>query len=327
MYKYLKEEPYYSDLYDLLTIKECLRIRENKNQKDLEDKKIKSFLFVLNLQLYVIKGERYRNKRETIQKWMEADKRCDEKLVNTQEPKNIYCPNCSEVMKVISKDLYNFSIDSSCVLFLFECPKCGKRRGVFENGNEYVSKGVKLSKSEIKKWDKEDAERKDRAKSEQELLKIYRTEFCLSDVEGQEYILDSNLLKEFAEYSKEKDQKEADPDYQEAMKLNKLTIVELENLLKKVLEKEKYINLIFDKPIIDKHVIVPLTVQEADSSRKEYDSVHKLQRLFKKTLKETNWRLMSEGVDYRLGYLFCRLKGYEREHDLVEIVKLKKFKN
>ncbi len=30
---------------------------------------------------------------------------------------------------------------------------------------------------------------------------------------------------------------------------------------------------------------------------------------------------MSDGIDYRLGYLSGRLKGYENEEDLMEIMK------
>ncbi len=72
-----------------------------------------------------------------------------------------------------------------------------------------------------------------------------------------------------------------------------------------------------------KYVIVPFTVQDAKSDRKEYDSTNTLRKLIKKTLENTNWRLMTEGASYRLGYLHGRLKGYEREEDLVEIVRKK----
>ena len=38
-------------------------------------------------------------------------------------------------------------------------------------------------------------------------------------------------------------------------------------------------------------------------------------------LMSTNWRLMSDGVAYRLGILTGRLRGYEREEDLLKLVK------
>jgi len=43
MFKYLKDDGYYSDLYDLSTIEECLRICEywNKRINDLKDGEVK----------------------------------------------------------------------------------------------------------------------------------------------------------------------------------------------------------------------------------------------------------------------------------------------
>ena len=76
-----------------------------------------------------------------------------------------------------------------------------------------------------------------------------------------------------------------------------------------------------DKPDIDRYVIVPFTVKDAESSRAEADSTRKLHKTIKKTLENTNWRLMSEGVHYRLGYLSGKLKGYEQEEDLLQLVK------
>jgi hypothetical protein len=84
---------------------------------------------------------------------------------------------------------------------------------------------------------------------------------------------------------------------------------------------EKYIQLLFDRPEISKYIIVPFTVQDGDSVRKDYDSERVLKRIIKKVLEGTNWRLMSEGVDYRMGYLSGRLKGYEHENDLLDLIK------
>ena len=326
MFKYLKEEGYYSDLYDLSTIKECLRIREfwDMRMKDLKDDEIRMGRWGLDLQLYFVKGERYKGKRLALQEWMEADRKRDEKLNRTEEPKGIRCMKCKEAMKVIFHDLFDLNCDSLKVLFFFECSECGKRKGVFDDGQEFVSKGGKLSQAEMDEWNKEDVERKDRESGDQKLLEQYRAEFCLSEAEGEEYILSSIRLKELSNFMKETEQKRFDPDYEKAMKLKRLTIVELEKLLTGVLEKGKYIKMTFDKPMIDRHVIVPLTVQDGDTARKKYDSVRVLQRILKKVLDGTNWRLMSEGISYRLGYLSCRLKGFEQEADLIQIVKSRK---
>jgi len=69
-----------------------------------------------------------------------------------------------------------------------------------------------------------------------------------------------------------------------------------------------------------RYVVVPFTVQEADNDRGEYDSKNSLGKLIKKTLEKTNWRLMSEGISYRVGYLSGRLRCYENETDLMKIV-------
>ena len=115
--------------------------------------------------------------------------------------------------------------------------------------------------------------------------------------------------------------KQEDPAYHKAMKLKKLTVVELEKMLARKLAWSKYSKLIFDKPEIGKQVIVPFTVRDSDTARKEYDSANLLKKLLKKALSPTNWRLMSEGVTYRLGFVYGRLKGYEKEEELMEIVK------
>ncbi len=323
MYKYLKEGSYYDDLYDLGTVQECIRVQEHwkKVIEGLKEED-KGISLALNLKLYYLKGERYRRRKAVIRGWMEADRKRSEKLQNTEEPKGMRCSACSGDMEVIFKDLYDLE-GALRVLFFFECPGCGKRKGIFDNGQEYVSKGGRLSKDEMIEWDTDTAERKDRERNDRELLERYRVEFCLSEVEGEEYIMDSGRMKALMESFKEAEQKRSDPDYQKVMELKKLKIAELEKLLTGVLAQEKYIKLMLDKPVMDRQVVVPLTVQDDDPSRKEYDSVHKLQRLLKKKLEGTNWRLMSEGINYRLGYLSCRLKGYEQEADLIEIVRSK----
>jgi len=35
----------------------------------------------------------------------------------------------------------------------------------------------------------------------------------------------------------------------------------------------------------------------------------------------TNWKLMSGGIDYKLGFLTGRLRGFKKEEDLLEMVK------
>lgn len=50
----------------------------------------------------------------------------------------------------------------------------------------------------------------------------------------------------------------------------------------------------------------------------------KLKKTVNSVLVDINWRMMSEGVNYRLGILSGRLKGYEREEDIVAMLSSKR---
>lgn len=67
-------------------------------------------------------------------------------------------------------------------------------------------------------------------------------------------------------------------------------------------------------------MIIEFTVQDGRVERGEYDSRKELKRAIDSALLNTNWKLMSEGVGYRLGILSGRLKGLEREEDLIKLI-------
>ncbi len=97
--------------------------------------------------------------------------------------------------------------------------------------------------------------------------------------------------------------------------------MELEKRLSEPLAKANYVKFALDKPEEGRFFIVPFSVQDANSSRKENDSVHTLQKLLKDSLKDTNWRLMSDHLSYRLGYISGRIRGYESDEDLMQLYK------
>lgn len=68
-------------------------------------------------------------------------------------------------------------------------------------------------------------------------------------------------------------------------------------------------------------VIIDFSTNDTKDDRQEYDSQNTLKKLIKGALEDTNWRLMSEGIRYRLGILISRLKAYEKEEYLVDLVK------
>ncbi|MFH1601640.1 MAG: hypothetical protein ABIB61_01650 [Candidatus Shapirobacteria bacterium] len=364
--KYLNSEQYYVNLYDLFTIKACLKIVKfwqdlyKKKDADPKLKKIppeeveKGFNHYLNRELMIKKGEEYRRKSETISEWIEKDRVRQDKIDNTPPPK-ILCPKCKiEMTAEDFKHLEDWPEDKPMkVHFIFECPKCKKRLGADENGKIRKNKpspclkcgkdlkttykrkgqvittttkctGCKYKNVEVKDLNKEDARRKAEEKADKELLEKYRKKFCLSEKEGQEYIELIEAMEVANAVHDEEMQKHEDPVYERSLQLKKTNINDLEKLLADSLKKAKYSKLSLEKPEIGQYVVVPFTVQDNDSSRRDKVSVSELERLLKDALGDTNWRLLSNSVSYRLGYLEGRLKGHEREEDMLKLAGKKK---
>ncbi len=366
---YLKTQNYYRDLYDLSTIKDCLRTIDmfkemyrdslkDKKIKDIpEDEKLKSINYILNQKLFITTGERYRNRKKRIEEMMDEDKKKQEFYDTTSEPSNITCNNCNKRLISDTKMLEDYMDQPMKVLFFFPCKSCDVKCAVYNTGEEFETepqlcpkckseinethtiKGKPKAKiiiwkrkctscdfaeEQIDDFEKKRSERKQREDDEKKLLEKYRDEFCLTEEKGKEYIKQIEIMKVAKDVFEEEKQKYDNNVYQRSIQLKRLSIVELENLLSEALEKEKYIKLSLSPPEMGQHVIVSFTVQDSDASRKDYNSSNSLQKCIKKALEETNWRLMSEGVHFRLGYLSGRLKGYESEEDMLELASKQK---
>ncbi|MCP6718757.1 MAG: hypothetical protein KJI71_00815 [Patescibacteria group bacterium] len=355
-YKYLKPESHYSDLYDRFTVEECRRIEKSlskleykpkiKGNKKSKKKEIKVTINLAPIPLYAIKGERYFKKAETIKEWMERDRGRDEKLENTPPPQNISCPSCDSEMEVTMKDL-RIELDESKnrVLFSFECPSCKKRKGIYENGEgwkpapvmcpkcnneverDHKRKGNKITTiykcsecghKEKEVWDLDKKEPKEKLDPD---FEKDRKRFCLSEKEGQEYVASKVKLEHISKMLDEWKEKQKNKElYDKVKKIKKLNIAGLKKLLTPTLDKGNYIKLEFSKPEIKKDIAIEFTVQDDKADRGKHDSRIQLQRIIKKNIENTNWRLMSEGVNYRLGILSGRLRGYDNKEDLIRLI-------
>lgn len=346
-YKHLKDEPYYSDLYDRLTIEECQRWENKKYPKSLKETdeeaklaKVKEEYFhkvVIRLAIYFLTADRAAKKSETIQEWMKRDQEKDERLANAEELKGIRCLGCSSLLTdCISRDLMDNHQGQEEVLFMFECGKCHKRRAFWENGKEWehkpkciqcraevVSESTKKDTTIITRYSCShcghvEVDTMDLSKKEEEKVdpdfEANRKKYCIPEDEGRKIIRESQEMKELVDSWKERDEKKE--LYADIAKIQKLTIVELQTLLDPLLEKAGYTKLEFEKPDLEKDVILGFSLQDAKSGRVEYDSIHDLQKLLKEVLSPTNWRLMSDGVSYRLGFLQGRLRGVDGEEKL-----------
>lgn len=361
--KYLKDRQEYIDQYDLMTIKDCLKeldfwtesykrhLAEEKTKEFSAGDKAKGFNWFSNQMMFQIIGKRYGHKEETIEKWIDQDIQRQNKYDNTPDPQNILCPECKKPMYVRFKLLNSLS-ESLQMEFLFECRKCKKKRWIYEDGSEREStptlcpkceaevemtavketkdqvvwktncKSCGFSETHTDDFKKSRAERDKKEAEEKKLLEVYRKQFC-SDEVGKEYFDYVESLKVAKVVYDEELKKIGSVVHQKVSQLKKLSVSDLEKMLNNLLEKEQYIKLTLEKPEIGQHVIVPFSVQDSDTSRRKDISQDQLKVLLKKNLEGTNWRLMSEGIAYRLGYLSGRLKGYENEEELFETSKVK----
>lgn len=356
--KYLKNKQHYIDVYDRHTIEVCRRILSRPQdlesiQKELRDKKLdkeealRAINAAFNLYIYFYTGDRYMKKEETIRAWMQADEGRDQLLESAQAPEEITCLTCGRLMFVSSKDLHIGISEPDRVLFMYECPlKHLPRRAFYNDGEEFRREKPTCPKckSEVVETDKKtkaklitlitcpncgykdkqeiDFTHKEKEPTPDPNYEKDRARFCLSEAEGQKFISSQENMKQLgALVDKMKEREENKEEYDKVTKLKKLKIIELEEMLKPILEKAGYVKLQFKDPDTSKDVILPFVVYEQRPDRQDRASVVDLERLLRKTLKDTNWRLMTGGVTYRLGMLEGRLHGYDREEDLLKLIK------
>jgi len=278
MFKYLKDYQYYIDCYDIYTIKECLSFYigiQNRFNKERNTEKFKEFskeefdeqvCRVSNYMINAIKTKRYKHKKETIQKWMEHDRIEQEKYDNAVPPRKVLCKQCLTPTEFTFKDLWHINGETSCVLFMFECPSCKKRQALYDDGTEWRSKTYKCpecnstlnsdcifhnnilttvyscpscayKKEEVDDFNKDEKEWKEREERENKLLEKYRSEFC-DNKRGEELLSFYECLSRLGAELKEKERKGKDPLIQKARQLKKLTAIQIKKLIEDAIEKE-----------------------------------------------------------------------------------------
>jgi hypothetical protein len=347
----LKPKEYYIDLYDRLTIDRCRqweRICKKDDGKPMiidgkeldKDARLRFLNWVYEFSLHYMTGEEYVRKEDTITKWMDRDKERDSLLESTEPPRLIKCKTCFREMGVESKHLWGTNDDR--VMFMFVCPnECLPNRAIFENGEEWKHEPDLCPKCKLTMT-------RETTRNNDEITTTYkcscgyviidnyslsskkeavdpnfeqdRVRFCLSLKDGVKFLEEKRTLEDVAEFMKNWKKKDENKElYDKAKQLKKLGIPQLKEHVISLLKDEIYTNLVFEKP--DMGIVVSLGFSTEDpTDQSEYNSRQKLSKIFKKGLEETNWRLMSEGIHYRLGVLTGRLRVYEKEEDLVKLV-------
>lgn len=348
---FLHPQAYYDELYDKITVESCRRLKKSGDENFLpeelpdflagKDEAIRLHNLSTELLLYYEKGERYRHKAETIQDWIARDRAKDEKLGATKQP-IAHCPDCGLTMEQIDRDLRTDRDDKNLrVLFIFSCPNCKRGQVLWEDGAEWKPAPVLCTECQAPMTS-------EHVKKDNIITTIYtcpnghteshtldldekyeepvdpdfekdRKEYSLSDKEGQEYIRQVDRITQFIDEQKFKEENKELLEIKKRIQI--LPVAGLQHLLNARLGQAGYNNFVLGKPDLTRRVIVEFSTRDGQVGRSGYESRHGLKKLIEKVLEKTNWRLMSDGISYRLGFLTGRLRGVEGDEELLELAK------
>lgn len=299
---------------------------------------------------------RYEERDQKIRDWMAQDEAKDHQLASARLAEEPYCQHCSKQgLRITDKQLmhrgekYKYD-DPEEVLFMLGCLSCGKTSAFWEDGSQFRAKPTKCPQC------RSDMEHTTTIKDKVDTTTYtcpscghtYSEEFDFSpkteepdpDFEKDRYtfcLLDTKILEEhrdakhrfegLVQLGKELQEKEANKDVYDAIEaLDKLKIAQLLERLSEILPKHGYTEFSLDKPHIGAQVTVGFNCLDSKADRDDYTSKNSLKRLINRTLENTNWRLVSDTISLRLGYLSGALRAYESEDDLKKLVE-KKLKN
>lgn len=294
--------------------------------------------------------QRYENREHYIDNWMATDQAKDDRIASAKLLEEPLCHHCNKQgLRIIDKSLMRRKdnakhSDDEEVLFMLHCRHCDKNSAYWEDGSawrvkpercpkcrsEVSSKTTKNKKALIFTYtcsscghiykDKIDLH-KDVKKPDPNFDKD-RAHFGLLDKEFRDHLFAIKKgFEDMARFGKEHKDKEDNKHIYDAInELKKPKIAELSNLLNEALRKASYIEFSLDKPEIGKDVVVGFNCLDDKSDRSDRDSEKTLKKTINSALNDTNWRLMSDGIRYRLGYLSGRIRAYEHEEDLKKLV-------
>lgn len=294
---------------------------------------------------------RYEGREQMIAEWIDRDQVKNAQIANARLSEEPHCRHCGTVqgLRISDKDLMHRNKntkydDPEDVLFTLKCPDCQKYSAYWEDGSAWVAKPIlclKCNSEMTSKITKTKTaitfsyscsicshtykDKMDLREKEEKLDPEYdsdRQHFCLHDEEFRERL--TSMRRDFlgmAQLGKEMQEKRDNKHIYDAIKeMDKPKIAELSSLLTPALLKAGFIEVTIEKPEIGKDVIIGFSCLDNETGRSDYDSEKQLKRAVNLTLENANWRLMSEGINYRLGYLSGRLKAYEGEEALKNLV-------
>jgi hypothetical protein len=343
MEKYRKHDQYYIDQYDRNTILQL---------KKLEGKELEELQKLTDLELWKMRVKhsmdqngfhitgiwRARNRDRILMEQKLSDERKDELIERTPIPNNIRCNECGMQMTF---DTHLFHDNDTILLFVFNCTSGHlPKKAVRTDGSEYffpIRKCEKCGGNIISKTERNDNrfkfidtcsscghvvidEFEPNAEDEEKVSVEDRKKYCSSFNNQRTFYEDLEAIADVAKSVTLAEKEKKEEEEFEVDKIEKPNIPQLEKRLANIAEESGFVKFQFDKPEMGRHIIISFSVQDP-SDRTENESIKVITKSFRNTLFRTNWRLMTEGISYRLGHLTGRIKSFEQKDDLLKIAK------
>lgn len=290
---------------------------------------------------------RAENRETTIAKWISEDEKKDDRLAMAHISGGTYCRSCGKDMRVISKDyMRREGRKDDDILIMFECDNCNKRQALWQDGTEWEGArhecekcGGKTTSKHTKKnnviTSTETCEKCGHTKTDTLDLSDDKMEPEPVDpyleLDRKRFVFDSEMMFKYDQKLKHlarmvklhataADKVEHVDVFDAIKQIKKLKIAQLKELLEPVFTKNGYSDFKLGDPQIGREVSLDFSCLDTKDNREEYQSKKTLHKAVEKALIDTNWRLMSAGVSYRLGYLTGSLRAYESEEELRKLV-------
>ncbi|MCK6648029.1 MAG: hypothetical protein L6Q66_00090 [Bacteroidia bacterium] len=350
MKNYRKTDHEYIEDYDKQTIRILKELETELGDKIYTKSGIQdikgnvSFKYDIPTKNYDVLSRYYRtavmraqNKESYILQQKYTDENKDRLIAETPIPRNIKCDQCGTSM---IHEGHIFEENDTLLLFVFSCPnKHTPKKILYPDGIRKriipVSKceecGGKLSsvKEETKTFMKfidtclecghvsimEFNLTPDLPITEED-RKIY----CEIWKGKTTFEQDLEAVVEFANYYNEKQKLKKEKEELKVDNVEQVNLPKLEDRLFKLAEELGYTKFKFDSHSTERFLTVSFSLQDP-SDRTEKESCKVITDAIKQSLFTTNWRLFTEGIDYRLGLLSGRLRAYEGEEGLMKIAR------
>jgi hypothetical protein len=302
----------------------------------------------------LLAGERWQEREEIIGGWITADEEKDRRLAAARPAVTPYCRSCGEDMEIklksyLSRKRDKAKQDQDNILFMFRCVPCNTRMALWQDGTEWEGRQPRCEKCNAP-VDEADAVKDNvitstytcsncghdyenvwvlGAKTETPSdphFKLDRRRFCFDAATGKKFLVRKAHIAHLIEQLENArggsgvDPQAVDDVAVAVSAIKTLKVAQLADLLTKAVAKSGYTEFKLGEPQIGREVAVPFGCLDSQPERESYDSRMGLKKLITSALADTNWRLMSDGIHHRLGYLNGRLRTYESEDDLRKLV-------